>query len=135
MAQADLNIIAARLEKQFPDTNNRVSATVVPLREEILGNVRERLLLLLAAVGAVLLLACANVANLLLARASSRQKEISLRTVLGASRLRVIRQLLTESLMLSLAGGVIGLAAGFWLVRLIESSKQLPIPQIQPSAG
>ncbi len=132
MAQADLNIIAARLEKQFPDTNNRVSATVVPLREEILGNVRERLLLLLAAVGAVLLLACANVANLLLARASSRQKEISLRTVLGASRLRVIRQLLTESLMLSLAGGVIGLAAGFWLVRLIESSKQLPIPRYNP---
>ena len=132
MAQADLNIIAAQLEKQFPDTNNHVSATVVPLREEILGNVRERLLLLLAAVGAVLLLACANVANLLLAKASSRQKEISLRTVLGASRLRVIRQLLTESLMLSLAGGVIGLAAAFWLVRLIELSKQLPIPRYNP---
>jgi predicted permease len=131
-AEADLKTIAAGLEKQFPDSNDHVAAVVVPLREEILGNTRQRLLLLLAAVGAVLLLACANVANLLLARASSRQKEMSLRTVLGASRLRVVRQLLTESLMLSLGGGAIGLAGGFWLVKLIESSKQLPIPRYNP---
>jgi predicted permease len=131
-AEADMKTIAAGLEKQFPGTNDHVSAVVVPLREEILGNARQRLLLLLAAVGAVLLLACANVANLLLAKASGRQKEMSLRTVLGASRLRVVRQLLTESLMLSIGGGVIGLAGGFWLVKLIESSKQLPIPRYNP---
>ncbi len=131
-AAADLKTIAANLEKQYPNSNDHVSAVVVPLREEVLGNARQRLLLLLAAVGAVLLLACANVANLLLAKASSRQKEMSLRTVLGASRLRVVRQLLTESLILSLGGGVIGLAGGFWLVRLIESSKQLPIPRYNP---
>jgi predicted permease len=131
-AEADLKTVAARLEKQYPNSNDHVSAVVIPLSEQIAGQSRQRLLLLLAAVGAVLLLACANVANLLLARASSRQKEMSLRTVLGASRMRVVRQLLTESLMLSLGGGIIGLAGGFWLVRLIEASRQLPLPRYNP---
>jgi predicted permease len=131
-AEADLKTIAAHIEKQFPNSNDHVSAVVVPLSEQILGNARQRLLLLLAAVGAILLLACANVANLLLAKATARQKEMSLRTVLGASRMRVVRQLLTESLMLSAGGGLVGLAGGIWLVRLIESSKQLPIPRYNP---
>jgi len=128
-AQADLATIAARLEKQFPNSNNKVSAVVVPLAEQLVGNNRRKLLLLLAAVGAVLLLACANVANLLLAKATGRQKEMSLRAVLGASRRRVVRQLLTESVMLSLSGGLIGLAAGVWLVKMMEASQQLPIPR------
>lgn len=131
-AQADLATVAARLEKQYPNSNNKVSAVVVPLAEQLLGDNKSKLLLLLAAVGAVLLLACANVANLLLAKATSRQKEMSLRSVLGASRMRVVRQLLTESMMLSIGGGVVGLAGGIWLVRLIESSKQLPIPRQNP---
>ncbi|HSM87775.1 MAG TPA: ABC transporter permease, partial [Candidatus Limnocylindrales bacterium] len=131
-ARADLATIAARLEKQFPGTNNKVGPVVVPLAQQIRGDSKPGLLLLLAAVGAVLLLACANVANLLLAKATSRQKEMSLRAVLGASRSRVVRQLLTESLLLSLGGGLIGLAGGFWLVRLIESSSQLPIPRHNP---
>jgi putative ABC transport system permease protein len=131
-AQADLMTIAKRLEQQYPDSNKQVEARVVPLREQISGNIRSRLLVLLGAVALVLLVACANLANLLLARSTGRQREIALRSVLGASRMRIIRQLLTESLLLSSTGASLGLLGAYWCTRLIESAKALPIPRQSP---
>jgi len=115
-AQSELNLIAGRIEQQFNDSHAGVKARLVPLQEEVVGNVRPILLVLLGAVGFVLLIACANVASLLLTRSLSRQKEVAIRSALGASRWRVIRQLLTESLLLSLAGGVAGLLIAYWSV-------------------
>jgi len=129
-AQADLATIAKRLEQQYPDANNKVSAVVVSLNEQIVGNSRPQLLVLLCAVAAVLLVACVNVANLLLARATGRQREIALRAVLGASRLRIMRQLLTESVMLSLLGAALGLAGAWWSIMLVRSTNALPIPKM-----
>jgi predicted permease len=131
-AQADLMTIAKRLEQQYPDSNKQVEARVVPLREQVSGNIRSRLLVLLGAVALVLLVACANLANLLLARSTGRQREIALRSVLGASRLRIIRQLLTESLLLSSTGASLGLLGAYWCARLIESARALPIPRQSP---
>jgi len=131
-AQADLMTIAKRLEQQYPDSNKQVEARVVPFREQISGDLRPRLLVLLGAVALVLLVACANLANLLLARSTGRQREIALRSVLGASRMRIIRQLLTESLLLSSTGAFLGLLGAYWCARLIESAKTLPIPRQSP---
>lgn len=131
-AQADLMTIAKRLEQQYPDSNKQVEARVVPFREQVSGNIRPRLLVLLGAVALVLLVACANLANLLLARSTGRQREIALRSVLGASRMRIIRQLLTESLLLSSTGASLGLLGAYWCARLIESAKALPIPRQSP---
>ena len=120
-AQSQISAINAQLAKAFHDTNKGWETNVALLHERLVRAVRPSLLLLLGAVGCVLLIACANVANLLLARAAGRQKEVAIRTALGASRGRVIRQMLTESVLLSAVGGAVGLLLSFWLVELLIS--------------
>ncbi len=132
-AQADIEAVAGRFQQQHRDIYNKVplKATVVGLQQDVVKNVRSFLLILLGGVGLVLLIACANVANLLLARAAARQKEIAVRAALGAGHLRIMRQLLTESLMLALIGGTGGLLLAVWLMDLVARFGPSDVPRLQ----
>ncbi len=130
-AVSEMETITTRLRQQYPETNNRSFNPVVSLHTHLVGETRPMLLLLFGAVGFVLLIACANVANLLLVSAASRQKEMAIRTALGASRMRVMRQMLTESLILAFAGGAIGLLLAIWGVALMMKL----LPPDFPRAG
>ena len=118
-AQAELSAISARLEKAYPVDDNGWGAVILPLREQLVGDVRPALLVLLGAVAFVLLIACANVANLVLAKILARRKEIAIRSALGASRAAILRQILAETLLLSLSGGVLGALLAFFSLQLL----------------
>jgi putative ABC transport system permease protein len=129
-AQSRISAINAKLAKQFPETNKGWDARLSVLHELLVRQVKPSLLALLGAVGAVLLIACANVANLLLARGAARQKEIAIRAAMGASRTRVVRQMLTESLLLSVIGGIAGLLLSIWLTDALISMLPEGAPRI-----
>jgi predicted permease len=129
-ANAQLKLAAAEYHREYPQSNPEMEFAVEPLRDAIVGDVRQLLLVLLGAVGMVLLIACANVANLLLVRATGRKREFAIRSALGASRTRIVRQLLTESVLLAATGGAAGLALGFAGVRALLAASPPGLPLI-----
>ena len=129
-AVADLDTIARRLERQFPDSNTNLAVEMTLYYEQIVRNIRPTLLTLLGAVAFVLLIACANLANLMLARSERRQREIAVRRALGANRRRIVQQLLTESLLLAVIGGAAGIVLAGWLLNLFVASRPVSIPRI-----
>jgi predicted permease len=133
-AQQEMDALTERLRREHPDfypPRGGLTFSVVPLHQEVVGEVRQPLLILLGAVGVVLLIACANVANLVMSRAVSREKEIAIRGALGATRTRVIRQLLTESLVLAIAGGAVGLLFATWSMEAMHGLGASSVPRLQ----
>ena len=133
-AQSEVSRITDALQKQYPGENPDFGALVVPFFERVVGDVKLALMLLLGAVGCVLLIACGNIANLLLARAATQQKEVAVRAALGANRWRVIRQLLTESILLALLGGVAGLLLAWWGTDLLLKLVPGGLPRVTETA-
>ena len=129
-ANAQMKLAFAEFHRLYPVSNPKVGFAVEPLRDAIVGDARKSLLVLLGAVGMVLLIACANVANLLLVRATGRKREFAIRSALGASRARIISQLLTESVLLAVTGGVLGLALGYAGVRALLAISPAGLPRI-----
>ena len=130
-AKAELDVLSKQIEQQYPKTNTNIVFTVGSMHEDITRDYRPALLVMFGAVGLVLLIACANVANLLLARVAARQKEVAIRTALGASRGRIVMQFLIESLLLSLAGGAVGLLLASWGVSMLVAYGPSDVPRLQ----
>ncbi len=133
-ANTEMNAIAARLEQSFSDTNKGWDIAIVPLNEQVLGEIRPALIALMAAVGFVLLIACVNIANLMLARGAARQKEMAIRSALGAGRWRIVRQLITESLLLALAGGAAGLLVANTGIDILIRFAPRDVPRLEDAA-